>query len=194
MIDVAALEADLKQACEREEWELAATVAIRGYGPELLGYLNAMLRDAAEADDVFSTVCELIWNGVQRFSWQASFRTWAYAITRNACISFIRGSRKRRSEPLSTTAVGAIAEDVRTKTASYLGSQVKDRLAEIRSSLDPDDQTLLILRVDRQLPWREIAQVFEPETATPAELDRRATALRKRFERLKEDLRVQLVK
>lgn len=46
------------------------------------------------------------------------------------------------------------AEAVRTRTAEYLRTEVKDRIAKLRDSLDPEDRTLLILRVDRKLGWR----------------------------------------
>ena len=180
------LEDEIRRLCDAKRWEPAATAAIRGYGPELLGYLNAMLRDAAEADDVFATACEHVWTGIKDFAWQSSFRTWAYAVTRNACISFVRGPRKKRAAPLGTESLAAIVQEARTRTATYLRTEMKDKLATVRAALDPDDQTLLILRVDRQLSWKEIAQVFEED---PALVDKRASALRKRFERLKDDLR-----
>jgi RNA polymerase sigma-70 factor (ECF subfamily) len=183
-----ALERAIRTACEAATWETALTIAIRGYGPELLGYLNALLRDPSEADDVFSTACENLWVGMSRFGWQSSFRTWAYAVTRNACISHVRGGRKKRGVPMSTTTLGAIAAEIRSQTASFLRTETKDRLAEIRAALDPDDQTLLILRIDRKLPWRDIAQVFGDDDGIEA----RAASLRKRFERLKADLREQL--
>jgi RNA polymerase sigma-70 factor, ECF subfamily len=65
------------------------------------------------------------------------------------------------------------------------------RVAKLRAELDPEDQTLLILRVNRQLPWRDIARIMtdEGDASDDDELKRRAAALRKRFERLKEELR-----
>jgi len=200
-----ALEPAIRAACGNPE--AAVTLAIRGYGPELLGYLNAMLRDASEADDVFATVCEHVWTaaaddvfsgvcvklwrGLPAFAWESSFRTWAYTVTRNACVSFLRGVRKSPSSP-GNASLDAIMAEVRSKTATFLRTDTKDRLAEVRDALEPDDQTLLILRIDRKLPWRDIARVFEPEPATAAALDRRAAALRKRLERLKVELREQI--
>lgn len=177
-----AIEHAIRAACEAATYEQALTIAIRGYGPELLGYLNALLRNPVEADDVFSTACEHMWTGVQRFGWQSSFRTWAYAVTRNACVSYVRGGRTRRASPLSSTAMGGLAQEIRTQTATFMRTETKDRLAEIREKLDPDDQSLLILRIDRKLAWDEIATVLE----TPA------PTLRKRFERLKAMLKEQL--
>jgi RNA polymerase sigma-70 factor (ECF subfamily) len=56
-------------------------------------------------------------------------------------------------------------------------------LRRLRETLDPDDQTLLSLRLDRELEWEELAVVLSGE-GTPVT----AVALRKRFERLKDRL------
>jgi RNA polymerase sigma-70 factor, ECF subfamily len=184
-------ERQIREACTAASWEAAATIAVRGYGPELLGYLNALLRNAVEADDVFSIVCERLWRGLPAFAWQSSFRTWAYTVTRNAHVSYRRGAHHKKVVPLESAALEAIVAEVRS-TATFSRTAKEDKLADLRASLDPDDQTLLILRIDRKLPWRDIAQVFEPEDATPAALDRRAAALRKRLERIKTELRERL--
>ncbi len=185
---------DLEQAIRTaSDREAATTIAIRGYGPELLGYLNAILRDPAAADDVFSGVCEKLWRGLPEFGWESSFRTWAYTVTRNAFVSFLRGQRRAPSSP-GNASLDAIVAEVRTRTATFLRTETKDKLAEVRDALDPDDQTLLILRIDRKLPWRDVARVFEAEPATEAALDKRAAALRKRLERLKVELRARIAK
>lgn len=45
--------------------------------------------------------------------------------------------------------------------------------------MTPDEQTLLILRIDRALEWDEVSEILDVE----------APALRKRFERLTSKLR-----
>jgi RNA polymerase sigma-70 factor (ECF subfamily) len=61
----------------------------------------------------------------------------------------------------------------------------------LRERLDPEDQTLLILHVDRALTWPEIALVLHDEAAPleGAEHGRAAARLRKRFERVKAEFR-----
>jgi RNA polymerase sigma-70 factor (ECF subfamily) len=65
----------------------------------------------------------------------------------------------------------------------------------LREKLEPDDQMLLILRVDRQMEWRDLALVMseeaDPSAARPDDdvLDREAARLRKRFERAKSELK-----
>ena len=88
--------------------------------------------------------------------------------------------------------LAAVVEEVRTATPTFLQTAVRAEVAALRAELDEDDRMLLTLRVDRGLPWRELAQVFaeDGETiASPAALDRQAAALRKRYERIKRRIR-----
>ncbi len=167
----------------------AATTALRRYGPELLGYLHAVARTAADADELFSRLCEQLWTHLPAFRWESSVRTWAYVVARNLLRADARAAAgpRGRVEGLRDTHASRLAADVRSTTAIHLRTESKDALQRIRERLDPDDRTLLILRVDRQMAWRDIAQVLGSEDETdPAKA---AAVLRKRFERLKVRLR-----
>jgi RNA polymerase sigma-70 factor (ECF subfamily) len=59
----------------------------------------------------------------------------------------------------------------------------------LREELDPDEQTLLVLRIDRDMAWDEIAEVIHGPGADPRERTRQTASLRKRFERTKDRLR-----
>jgi len=62
----------------------------------------------------------------------------------------------------------------------------------LRDALDPDDRTLLVLRVDRGLSWEEVARVMlGVETTADADLSRESDRLRKRYQLLKDELRRQ---
>jgi hypothetical protein len=93
-----------------------------------------------------------------------------------------------------TTALSQIAAAVRTETALHLQTENRSRFTELRESLPEADQTLLMLRVDRGLPWNELVEILDEadDTAAPrsAEALRRDSArLRKRFQALKDKLR-----
>ena len=62
-----ALERQLADRLDAGDVRGAAGEAVRGYGPEIAAYLRAVLRDPAEADEVFSRVCENLWRGLGRF-------------------------------------------------------------------------------------------------------------------------------
>ena len=178
----------IRTACDAAQWDAAATIALETYGPELMSYLVALLRSASDADDVFGTVSESLWKSLPGFRWDSSFRTYAYTVARHAYLKHVRDPRQRaRPVALSSPSAEAVVAQVRTRTATYLRTETKDKIAELRAQLDPEDQTLLILRVNRQLPWRDIARIMAEGEDDDA--DRRAAALRKRFERLKDELR-----
>ncbi|MCW5809266.1 MAG: RNA polymerase sigma factor [Deltaproteobacteria bacterium] len=186
----------IRAACDAKAFDRAATIALETYGDELMSYLVALLRNATDADDVFAAVTESLWKNLPRFRWDSSLRTYAYTIARRTFLKHLRDPQRGRREALSTESFQAIAARPRTRTATYLRTETKDKIAELRAQLDPEDQTLLILRVNRQLPWRDVARIMRDDDDDDddgddgeADLDRRAAALRKRFERLKDELR-----
>jgi RNA polymerase sigma-70 factor, ECF subfamily len=187
-----ALEEAASAACRAGDFRLATTLVVRGYGGEILGFLGAVTRDVAVAEDVFSRFCEDVWRGLPAFRWESSLRTWCYLLARHARIRHF----KRAKLPVVEVddELDNLVAAVRTETASYLRSEVRDALHEARAQLDADDQTLLILRVNRTLSWQEIARVMieQDEVVDDAVLVRKAAALRKRFERIKQTIREQL--
>ncbi|HKQ68159.1 MAG TPA: hypothetical protein VJT73_02405 [Polyangiaceae bacterium] len=60
----------------------------------------------------------------------------------------------------------------------------------MRMHLSEKDRALLVLRVDQKLSWSEIASIFAGQNAYEEAQKRRAAALRKRFERIKEEIRL----
>jgi len=184
------LEARVKELAQAGELGAAATLAIEGYGPELLRFLGAMLRDETTATEVFSQACEDIWKGLPSMQWHSTFRTWAYAVARNACYRHLRSPERKRARPLSSLGEAAEAvERVRTQTLPHLRTDVKSRVAMLRQKLTEDEQELLTLRIDRDLEWLEIAEIMAEEKLDAAGLKRASAAHRKRFERVTDKLR-----
>jgi RNA polymerase sigma-70 factor (ECF subfamily) len=169
--------------------DAAATLALERYGGEILGYLAATLRSEQEAEEVFSDFCEDLWRGLGAFAWGSSMRTWLYVLARHAAARHLRSPRRHRAGREGTSQLEGVAARVRSATADHLRSAVKDAFATIRRSLDHDDQTLLVLRVDRRMAWNEIAAVMEGSDADGDAIRRAAARLRKRFQLLKEELR-----
>jgi RNA polymerase sigma-70 factor, ECF subfamily len=172
--------------------DAATTLALATYGAELLGFLLALLRSAVDAGDAFSDACVDVWRGLPGFQWNSSLRTWLYVLTRRAGYRLARDPHRRgdRAVPLSAISqVSRLAVELRNTSLPRLEAQ-HHALATIRGQLEPDDQVLLVLRVDRDMPWRDIAEVLQPEGgADPESLDAAAARLRKRFMRVKEQIR-----
>jgi RNA polymerase sigma-70 factor (ECF subfamily) len=190
--DESVLEHRIRRHHERGELKEAATAALEGFGPEILGVLVAVVRDEQLAGEAFAQFCEDLWTGLANFRWESTFRTWAYTLARHAWQRLRREPHFRRTVALSDyPGISQIEQRVRTMTLSHLKSDVKEEVVKLRQSLDPEDQMLLILRIDRQMSWNEISLVMlgHDEPKDEIALSRKAAALRKRFERVKEDLR-----
>ena len=174
-----ALEERIGKALDAGDARAAATAAIEGYGPQIFGYIAAVLRHDDLAADAFSTFGEDLWVGLPSFRRECSFRTWAYKLAWHAAMRTARDPKRKREAPMASSLASNVADRVRTQTALHLRTENKSEIQKLREELSPDEQTLLILRVDRDLSWKEVADVMdEPEAA-----------LRKRFERVKDKLR-----
>jgi RNA polymerase sigma-70 factor (ECF subfamily) len=160
----------------------AATEAIQGYGPKVLGYLRSILRDDADASDAFSHFAEDLWRGIGSYRGDASFKTWAYKLAWCAAMHVRSDAYRRLGRRLESDEASRLANEVRTQSVVRDEARRLD-LDRLRASLAPDEQTLLFLRLDQGMDWKDVATVLSGD-GPPVE----ATALRKRFERLKRDL------
>jgi RNA polymerase sigma-70 factor, ECF subfamily len=176
------VEDQVRDAVEHGDVQIAATVALRAHGPEVLGYLSALLKNDADAADVFSQFAEDLWRGLPQFRWECSLRAWAYRVAFHAAARYKRDPYQQRKRRLETTAFSKIADEVRMSSVIRQDRRQQE-IARLREALDPDEQTLLILRLDRGLSWKDVAHVLPEQGEPPAE-----AALRKRFERIKEKL------
>ena len=169
--------------------ERATELAIRTYGPELGGWLRATLASDADAQDAFSRMSEELWRSLHRFDGRCSIRTWCYMLARHAA-AYVR-SRPRHDRELLVSSVPSVlgAVTYAWNTTKVGAAQADDVYAQIRAELDDEEQTLLVLRVDKNLSWREIAVVLCGEDAAGDDVQRKAATLRKQFERVKERLR-----
>ncbi|WP_437899935.1 RNA polymerase sigma factor [Sorangium sp. So ce124] len=175
--------AQIDDLIDRQDWPAAATAIIKAHGPEVLRYLRGVLRDEEHAQEVFSETSERLWTSLPSFRREASVRTWAYRLAWCAAVDHRRRTARRREERLSTEDVSRIVQEVCESTPSLLKTGAQDKLVEIRASLEPEERSLLLLRVESELPWCEVADIM---SAGGVQVD--AAALRKRFERLRRKL------
>jgi len=183
-------EREVRGLLQSRQLDPAATLALRTYGPELYGFLASQLGNEADTAEVFSQLAEDLWRGLPRFQWRCSLRTWLYLLARHATSRF-RASPWNRGGRTGDSKLDAQIAEVRSRTEPWLRTEVKDRLRRLRDSLAPEDRLLLVLRLDRQLAWNEVALVtLGEEAATAEELKKESARLRKRFQDLKEELRV----
>jgi RNA polymerase sigma-70 factor (ECF subfamily) len=184
----------IRTAFDSHELSRAAVVTLEAYGDELLSFLCARLRSQGDAHEVFSMFVEDMWTGLPAFAWRCSMRTWLYTLARNAAVRFLQAPQHRPARQLALSQVeglSALAERVRSATEAYQRTDVKSRFQQLCEQLPDEDRTLLVLRVDRGLSFRELALAMSGDVELPEPaIAREAARLRKAFERLKGELRV----
>jgi RNA polymerase sigma-70 factor (ECF subfamily) len=154
----------------------AATEVIRALGPQVRQYLRAVLRDEDDAEDAFSLFSEWTWKSIGTMRDASSLRTWTFGVAWNAARRVREDPYRRRKQRLATEDASKL-KNATTRSSHFRKAA---QLDELRATLDPEDQNLLVLRLDQALGWDQIAEVVSA-AGTPAT----APALRKRFERLK---------
>jgi len=184
-------EDDIRAARDRGDMREVVRLALEMYQVEIYSFLCARLGAESDAHEVFSQLSEDLWRGIDGFAWRCSLRTWLYTLARHAAVRFERSPANQagRRQALSGVSEPAAAAE-RSRTRPYLRTEVKDRFAALRSTLTPDEQTLLVLRVDRDLAWDDVARILHDDAAADDESIRRlASNLRQRFRQLRERLR-----
>lgn len=184
----------IRVAYDGGDFQAAATQALEAYGQEVLSFLAARLRSQSDGEEAFSIFAEDMWKGLPNFAFRCSVRAWLYALARNAANRYASAPHNRYERSLSAAAqrtLSAFIERARSVTDLPKRTDTKAKVRALRDRLALEDQTLLILHIDRGLPWRELALVMH-EQHDPLDdeaLAREAARLRKRFERLKSELR-----
>jgi RNA polymerase sigma-70 factor, ECF subfamily len=178
------LEQEIADHLKAEKFDEAATIALKKLGPQILGYIAATLRDDDSAYEVFGYFSEQLWKSMRSFRAESSFKTWAYKLVMHSISRYRRDGFRRLGQQFQTGEASAVAALVRDQTPPYKQTAVKDKFARLRESLEPEEQTLLFLRVDQNLSWNDVAAVMS-EDGEPVD----AAALRKRFERAKSKLK-----
>jgi len=182
-------EQELAELIRARDLERAATTALRLHGPEVYGFLVNLMGGETDASEVFSQTAEDLWRGLPSFGGRCSVRTWIYLLARHAAARYRRSPWNRGGRTGDSNLDGLVA-DSRSRTSPWLRTDVKDKWRALRETLEPDDRALLVLRVDRDLAWSEVARVMlGSENPEAGELSRETARLRKRFQLLKQELR-----
>lgn len=180
----ASVETEIAALLDQGAADDALTLAWRTYAPEILGYLAAVLHDEDDARETLARAGERLWKSLDGYRRESTFRAWAYRVAFNEAMMLVRSRGRRRELRLATEeALELPVGSGREATPPHRQTTIKERIAGLRLRLDADEQTLLTLRVDRDLSWGEISHILgEGDAATEP-------ALRKRFERVKRRLR-----
>lgn len=142
--------------------------------------------NSPDAEDITQEVFVKVWKNLARYSPETSFRTWIFAIAKNAAIDWLR---KKRAVPFSQFDTDE-GENVLTETLpdpAPLPGEIAEQkdaansVAEAMEELPPDAQRVLLSRYSEHLTFREIAETLGKPLNTVKSRYRRAVAQLKRI-------------
>jgi RNA polymerase sigma-70 factor (ECF subfamily) len=186
-------ERNIREAFDAGNLQAAASATLQAYSTEIFNFLAARLRSPSDAEEVFSMFAEDLWSGLPKFGWRCSMRTWAYTLARHAATRYAIAPQQRAANNVPLSWPGVVSElvaSIRRTTHVYQQTDSKNRFRALRDQLDSEDQVLLMLRVDRNMAWRDLAITINGDPDMDEELlTREAARLRKSFERVKAELK-----
>lgn len=134
----------------------------------------AMVQNSSDAQDLTQTILTKAMLNLSQFKFKASFATWLYRITYNACLDFLR--LKQKSRKIFADPVDHIqAESPQEDTIEYKKNlEVKiDQINEIFEEMGGADRVLLLMKYQDGLTVPVIAtQLKISESAVKMRLHR----------------------
>jgi RNA polymerase sigma-70 factor, ECF subfamily len=139
---------------EQERHNLFAELTTRHQG-ELYGYIYSVVRNWADTDDLYQSVCLVLWHKFDSFRPGSNFFAWARQTAKNKIGDFVR--QKQSPTYVSYELLDILAEggsgDHDADAESYLAA-----LQRCEEKLAPEDNELLQLRYVEELTATAIAE------------------------------------
>ena len=143
---------------------------VRRYQHRVVNYVQAIVRDSGEAEDVAQETFIRAYRSLGRFRGESAFKTWLYTIATNTARTALerRGRRERVADQ-------SLDDDARALTVERVPSHGPDPEATLvtRDAIDralatlPDElRVAVVLRDVEGLDYKEIAKVTEVPMGT----------------------------
>lgn len=143
---------------EQERQNLFSELMAR-HQSELYGYIFAVVKNWQDADDIFQSVCLVLWSKFSLFQPGSSFFAWARQIAKIKLSDHFRNKQASNfvNEEKVLDTLAAVDLDAQDGEAEpYLAA-----LRRCKQKLQVNDQELLDLRYGQELGTREIAEKIQ---------------------------------
>ena len=131
------------------------------YQARIVNYATAIVKDAADAEDVAQETFIRAWRSLARFRGDSSFKTWLYAVATNAARTGLdrRGRRSRlEDESLDDDTAPLAAGDVPSADADAETTLMRrEGIDRALAALPADLRAAVVLRDVEGLDYKEIA-------------------------------------
>ncbi len=123
------------------------------YKDSLCNYCASFVKDNGLAEDIVHEIFLKMWNNIQTLNEARSFRSWLFRIARNEALHFLRD--RKQFEELSEE----IREEDRSPLESLVNSEESVKVSGLLDHLRPAYRELMVLRIEGELSYADIASV-----------------------------------
>ncbi|HUY69582.1 MAG TPA: sigma-70 family RNA polymerase sigma factor [Candidatus Tyrphobacter sp.] len=164
--------------------ETAFAVLLKRYLNPALSLARRFVGDPAKAEDVVQETFVKVWKNLKKFDTQKKFKPWLFAIAKNTALDWLN---KREALPFSSFQANPensffenIVDSAPSVAFSADQKMASSSLRDLVSSLPGRYHSVLFLRHEKELSFREIAEKLEEPLNTVKSRYRRAIALIKK--------------
>ena len=131
-----------------------------------------MAGNAEDALDLSQEVFLKLWRTLAQYQFDAAFSTWLYRMTQNVCIDFLR--KQKRQQHVSLTFSDdedegkelSVPDPEPLPEERVIFNEKQEAIRNAMNALPVDFREILELRVVRQLPYEQIAQIMDLPVGT----------------------------
>ena len=164
--------------------EQALQLLVSRHLRSVYNFAYSMVGSKGEADDVTQEAFVKIWKNLKKFNGDKSFRTWAFSITRNTAIDYLR---KRKAIPFShfdDENGGQFAEAIKDEEAIAdelfdLAYQEKE-VAKAIDELPKIYREIISLKLSEDITFEEMSEIMGESVNTIKSRHRRGVLLLKK--------------
>jgi len=157
--------------------EKSLEILIKRYLKPIYGFVYKYIGNVQESEDITQDVFVKVWRHLKRFDRKKSFKTWIFSIAKNTCIDWIR---KKKTMLLDDKFAETLVNQAPLASENLEKTDIVQVLVSAMDNLLPKYQTVLSLRYNDNLNFREIAIVLKESINTIKSQHRRALNMLKK--------------
>lgn len=143
---------------------------VRRYEKRVFALTLRMCRNSEDAAEAAQEAFLASWQGLAFFRGDASFSTWLYRLTSNACVDLMRREGRHWDAAGPSLDDGELNLDIPDRTASPQEaaerSELRAQIEEGLRALSPEHREVLVLREMHQLSYEEIGAALSLDLGT----------------------------
>lgn len=155
--------------------------------PALYQFAYRYMRNPHDAEDVAQEAFVRSWKHLKKFDGTKNFKTWLFTIAKNAALDIIKKKKPLLFSQISEeegkldTFLAPYVVDLESPDIAFERALVKTELAEALAALPPAYRTVLGMRYNDNLKFREIAAALGEPIDTVKSKHRRGLALMRKI-------------